>query len=62
MGFSANLEKLDQKNLTFCQYCQVLLADFFQDHDLSPRLKPYEGTRRPNAAIPTAESGRKRRR
>ena len=36
MGFSANLEKLDQKNLTFCHYCQVLLADFYQEHQISP--------------------------
>jgi archaemetzincin len=62
MGFAANIEKLDQKNLSFCQYCQVLLADFFQDHNLSPQLKLYAGTRRPDAASPTAESGRKRRR
>ena len=29
MAFSPNLEKLDQKNLEFCSYCQVLLKDFF---------------------------------
>ncbi len=28
MGFSSNLEKLDQKKLEFCPYCQVLLKDF----------------------------------
>ena len=31
MGFSTNLEKLDHKNLAFCDYCQVLLADFWRD-------------------------------
>lgn len=62
MGFSANLEKLDQKNPAFCQYCQVLLADFFRDHHLVPRLKRYEGTPAPGAATPAAESGRRRRR
>jgi archaemetzincin len=62
MSFSANLEKLDQKNLAFCQYCQVLLADFLQEHHIHPRLKRYEGIPSPNVAIPTAESGRIRRR
>lgn len=30
MGFSANLEKLDQKKLVFCEYCRILLADCFK--------------------------------
>ena len=29
MGFSANLEKLDQKPPALCQYCQILLNDYF---------------------------------
>ncbi len=62
MGFAANLEKLDQKNLALCEYCQILLADFFRDQHISPRFKRYEGTRSPNAAIPVAGSGRRRRR
>jgi archaemetzincin len=33
MGFSTNLEKLDQKNLAFCQYCQILLEDYFKNHE-----------------------------
>lgn len=33
MGFSANLEKLDQKKLGFCKYCHILLDDFFQAID-----------------------------
>ena len=62
MGFAANLEKLDQKNLAFCQYCQILLADFFRDQHVSLRLKRYEGTPSPNVATPVAGSGRRRRR
>lgn len=62
MGFSPSLEKLDQKNLTLCKYCQVLLADFFQDHLIMPRIKKYEGILLPDAAIPARESARKRRR
>ncbi len=34
MGFSGNLEKLDQRDLAFCQYCKVLLADSFRDKGL----------------------------
>jgi archaemetzincin len=62
MGFAANLEKLDQKNLALCPYCRVLLADYFRDHHISPRFKQYEGTPSPNAAIQVADSGRRRRR
>ena len=29
MGFAANLEILDQKNLKLCEYCRILLADYF---------------------------------
>lgn len=29
MRFAANLEKLDQINLRFCEYCQILLNDYF---------------------------------
>lgn len=61
MGFSANLEKLDQKNLILCRYCQVLLADFYQEHQISPRLIRYAGTPSPGAAIPTSGNGRIRR-
>ena len=31
MGFAANLEKLDQKNLEFCEYCRILLDDYFNN-------------------------------
>ena len=29
MGFATNLEKLDHKNLELCEYCQILLCDYF---------------------------------
>lgn len=34
MGFAPNLEKLDQKNLEFCEYCQILLADYYTRNGL----------------------------
>jgi archaemetzincin len=34
MGFAATLEKLDQKNLTLCKYCRILLDDYFREADL----------------------------
>jgi len=30
MNFSANLEKLDQKDLEFCEYCRILLDDYLK--------------------------------
>jgi len=29
MGFAANLEILDHKNVELCEYCQILLSDYF---------------------------------
>lgn len=29
MGFAANLEKLDQKNLEYCEYCRIMLDDYY---------------------------------
>ena len=29
MGFAANLEILDQKKIELCEYCQILLVDYF---------------------------------
>ena len=29
MGFAANLEILDQKNIELCEYCRILLDDYF---------------------------------
>jgi hypothetical protein len=62
MKFSPNLSKLDEKNLTLCRYCQVLLADFFLERHIIPQLKKYEGTLPPAVATPIRESVRKRRR
>lgn len=36
MGFSANLEKLDQRSLALCEYCQVMLNDYLRDKGLVP--------------------------
>ncbi len=62
MGFSSNLEKLDQKKVAFCKYCQVLLSDSFQNLGLVRRFKGYEGTPSPGVSIPVADSGRRHRR
>lgn len=34
MGFSPTLEKLDQKNTEFCEYCRILLTDYFKRNGL----------------------------
>lgn len=34
MGFAANLEKLDQKNIELCEYCRILLRDYFTANGL----------------------------
>jgi len=31
MHFTANLEKLDQTHLEFCEYCRILLDDYFNN-------------------------------
>ncbi len=59
MGFSPTLEKLDQKNLAFCEYCQILLADYFQDQGLTRRLRRH---REPGVPVPLWEKDRKGRR
>jgi archaemetzincin len=61
MGFSSNLEKLDRKNIAFCDYCQILLTDYFRDQGLLPLLKRYAETRVPDASTPTADNSRKHR-
>jgi archaemetzincin len=61
MGFSSNLEKLDQNHLAFCKYCQVLLTDFFRGLGLEPRLKRDGETPGPGAPIPTADRRRRHR-
>lgn len=59
MGFASNLEKLDRKNLAFCKYCQVLLADYLRDRGVACRLKGYAETPEPGAPTPTADNGQK---
>jgi archaemetzincin len=61
MRFSSNLETLDSGNLAFCDYCQVLLTDYFRDQGLPPPLKQYEETHAPDASTPTADNSRKHR-
>jgi len=39
MGFSSNLEKLDEGDIAFCDYCQILLTDYYRDQGLLPPLK-----------------------
>ncbi|MGO9577903.1 MAG: hypothetical protein ACLP2P_00675 [Desulfobaccales bacterium] len=62
MSFAANLELLDQKNLTLCDYCQVLLNDNFRNTGEKIQLKQSEETPPPDASSPASDSGRKRRR
>jgi archaemetzincin len=62
MGFSSNLEKLDQKKLALCEYCLVLLQDFFKDQGLPlPRLKRNAEIHAPDAPTPIADNSRKHR-
>ncbi len=61
MGFSANLEKLDQKSLAFCKYCQVLLTDYFRDLGLEPPLKRYGETPASAASNPVVDRPRRHR-
>jgi archaemetzincin len=60
MGFSTNLEKLDQSSLALCDYCRILLTDSFRDQGWLPPFK-YAETLAPDASIPTAGNSRKRR-
>jgi archaemetzincin len=62
MGFSSNLEKLDQRNLAFCDYCQVMLTDYFRDNGLARRPKRYGGISAPGGANPISGSDHRRRR
>ena len=63
MGFSSNLEKLDQKNLAFCEYCQILMQDYFKDQGLPlPPLKRNAEIHAPDAPTPIADNSHKHRR
>ena len=59
MGFSSNLEKLDQSNLALCHYCQIFLTDFFRDQGLLPAIKRYAEIHAPDAPTPIAGGSRK---
>jgi archaemetzincin len=61
MGFSSNLEKLDQTGIALCDYCQVLMTDFFLDQGLQPPFKGYAETPAQVASNPDAGNSRKRR-
>jgi archaemetzincin len=61
MGFSSNLEALDRRNIAFCDYCQILLTDYFRDQGLLPRFKLYAKTHAPDASTPTVGNSRKHR-
>ncbi|MGA8573792.1 MAG: hypothetical protein WBQ36_15145 [Desulfobaccales bacterium] len=52
MGFSSNLEKLDQKNLAYCEYCQIMLGDYLKEQGLLFRLRRQVETRAPGAPRP----------
>lgn len=61
MQFSARLDKIDQKNLGFCYYCRVLLADYFNALGIDHPFNRSGETRVPDAATPALESARKHR-
>jgi archaemetzincin len=62
MQFSSNLEKLDQKKLAFCEYCQILLQDYFKDQGLPlPPLKRNAEIHAPDAPTPIADNSHKHR-
>jgi archaemetzincin len=62
MGFSTNIEKLDQKNGAYCSYCRVLLADYFQDHGLTRLLNRSRGILEPAAPSRVEDSAHRHRR
>jgi archaemetzincin len=62
MGFSANLEKLDQKNLALCEYCQIMLGDYLKEQGLLPRPRRQVETGAPGAPRPVWDGDRKGRR
>jgi archaemetzincin len=59
MGFSPNLGKLDQGDLAFCEYCRILLDDYFQEQGLGRRLQRYAQKNGPG--LPPAIWERRRR-
>ena len=61
MGFSANLEKLDQRNLAFCEYCQIMLEDYLKEEGVLPQLRRQLESRAPGAPRPVWDRDRKGR-
>ncbi len=62
MEFSTNLEKLDRKHMAFCDYCQIMLTDYFRDQGLlPPPFKRYAEIHSPDAPNPTGGNSHKRR-
>ncbi len=49
MKFSSNLEKLDRRPLALCDYCQIMLTDFFRDAGLLPPRRLNAGVQAPGA-------------
>ena len=43
MKFSSNLEKLDQRPLTLCDYCQIMLNDYFREAGLIRPFREHAG-------------------
>jgi archaemetzincin len=62
MQFSSNLEKLDQKKLALCKYCQILWQDYFKDQGLPlSQFKRNAEIRGPDVPTPIAERSHKHR-
>jgi hypothetical protein len=53
---------LDQKNLTLCPYCQIMLNDFFRNTGAEMQFKGSGETPAPDASSPASDSDRRRRR
>jgi archaemetzincin len=49
MGFSSNLEKLDEGELALCDYCQILLSDYYREQGLLPLPRESAELQRPEA-------------
>jgi archaemetzincin len=59
MGFSTNLEKLDQKDIVLCDYCQILLSDYYREQGLLPPPKGYAENHAADNSILAASNPRK---
>lgn len=59
MGFSTNLEKLDKKDLVLCDYCQILLSDYYREQGLVTPPRGYAETHPADNSILAASNPRK---